>query len=61
MLGWERLAAMPIRSTSPISKRAQGGLEARKVLCLKVDNKSMVQSEQGKAYFKSEGTNLECL
>jgi hypothetical protein len=38
MLGWERLAAMPTRSTNPISKRSQGGLEARKVLPFKLDN-----------------------
>ena len=49
LLGWERLAALPIRFIYPISKRAQGGLAARKVPCLKVDNKSMAQSEQDKA------------
>jgi hypothetical protein len=45
MLGWEDLAAMPIRSTNPISKRPQEGLETRKALFLKVDNKSVIQSK----------------
>jgi hypothetical protein len=60
MLAWEGLAATPIRSANPVSKRPQRGLEARKVLCLKVDNKS-IPSERGKAFFKSDGTKLECL
>jgi hypothetical protein len=60
MLGWKRSAAMPIRSTNPISKRSQGGLEARKALCFEVDNKS-IHSEPGQEFFKSNGTKLECL
>jgi hypothetical protein len=61
MLCRERLAAMPIRSTNPTSKKSQGGAERRwKVLCFKVDNKS-IQSERGKAFFKSNETKLECL
>jgi hypothetical protein len=51
---------MSIRSTNPISKRSQGGLEARKVLCLKVDNKS-IRPERDRAFFKTHGTKLECL
>ena len=49
MLGWERLAAMPIRSTNPLSKRSQGTLRAGKGLRFKMDYKSMVRSEQDKA------------
>ena len=49
MLGRERLAAMPIRSTSPISKRFQGGLEAWEVPRFKLDKKSITQSERDKA------------
>ena len=61
MLGWEGLAVMPIRSTNPISKRSQEGLETRKVLFLKVDNKSIIQSEGDRAPLKPDGTKLECL
>jgi len=60
MLGRERLAAMPVGSTNPILKTSQEGLRARNVLRIKVDNKS-IQSERGKAFFKTEGTKLECL
>jgi hypothetical protein len=60
MLGWKRLAAMPIRSTNPISKTSQEGLRARDVVRFKLDNKS-IQSERDKGFFKSEGTKLECL
>jgi hypothetical protein len=60
MLGWKRSVAMPVGSTNPISRRSQGGPKAGKVLRFVMDNKS-IQSERDKAFFKSDGTKLECL
>jgi hypothetical protein len=60
MLGWKRSAAMPVRSTNPISRRSWGGPEARTVLSFRSDDKS-IQWERDKAFFKTDGTKLECL
>jgi hypothetical protein len=61
MLGWESSAARRIRFTNPTSKRSQGGQETPKDLSFKVDNESIAQPQLGKAFFKTDGTKLECL
>jgi len=60
MLGSERLAACQFGLIIRFREGPGEGPEARKVLCFKLDNKS-IQSERDNALIKSDGTKLECL
>ena len=52
---WGHLAAMVIRCSNPLAKMSEGGPRAWKALWVKVENKSLLEREKEREFFKKRG------